>query len=184
MIFTDPEYKKEKIPLYGLLARASSQLLKPGKFLYAYAGVFYLPEIFRLMNEHLLWFWLFNLKHSGGHPRAWSKHLMVGSKPVLAWTNGLPELDELQWCYTDYARDKQAKRSGHEWEQGIEFARFHINLRTNPGDLVLDPFAGSGTTLVACKQLGRRFIGFEINPKYVDICDQRLAQGVLGLKGN
>ncbi len=46
-------------------------------------------------------------------------------------------------------------------------------------DLILDPFMGSGTTAVACKQLGRRFIGFEINKGDVKICNQRLAQEVL-----
>ena len=58
-----------------------------------------------------------------------------------------------------------------------------ITLGSRARDLILDPFMGSGTTAVACKQLGRRFIGFEINPKYVSICNQRLAQGVFDLTG-
>lgn len=41
---------------------------------------------------------------------------------------------------------------------------------------ILDPFAGSGTTLVAAKQLGRHYIGIEINQKYVDICNERMRQ--------
>ena len=49
------------------------------------------------------------------------------------------------------------------------------------GDIVLDPFAGSGTTLVAAKELGRKFIGMEISQKYVDICNERLKQEVLRL---
>jgi len=43
------------------------------------------------------------------------------------------------------------------------------------GDLILDPFLGSGTTAVACKELGRRFIGIEIEPKYCAIAERRLA---------
>jgi site-specific DNA-methyltransferase (adenine-specific) len=57
----------------------------------------------------------------------------------------------------------------------------HIQSWSNPGDVVLDPFAGSGTTLKAAKELGRRFVGIEINPEYVDICHRRLAQEVLNL---
>jgi len=45
---------------------------------------------------------------------------------------------------------------------------------TDPGDLVLDPFAGSGTTGVACKRLGRRFLGWEKDPKYHAIAVKRI----------
>ena len=47
---------------------------------------------------------------------------------------------------------------------------------SNEGDLVLDCFVGSGTTAVACKQLNRDFIGFEIDEKYVEMANKRLAQ--------
>lgn len=70
----------------------------------------------------------------------------------------------------------------HPAQKPEEVVKKLIAKHGKEGDLILDPFMGSGTTAVAAKQLGRRFIGFEINPKYVDICNQRLAQGVLGLK--
>ena len=43
------------------------------------------------------------------------------------------------------------------------------------GDLILDPFIGSGTTAVACKKNNRRFIGFDIDPQYKQICEERLS---------
>ena len=45
---------------------------------------------------------------------------------------------------------------------------------TNPGDVVLDPFGGSGTTLVVAKKLGRRFLGFELSPDYAAAIRRRL----------
>ncbi|GIW85871.1 MAG: hypothetical protein KatS3mg108_0195 [Isosphaeraceae bacterium] len=47
---------------------------------------------------------------------------------------------------------------------------------SSPGDLVLDPFAGSGTTLAVAKKLGRRYLGFELSPEYAARIEQRLAR--------
>jgi site-specific DNA-methyltransferase (adenine-specific) len=63
----------------------------------------------------------------------------------------------------------------------LALARDHIATWSNPGDLVLDPFSGSGTTAKAAKELGRRFLGLEINPEYCAIAERRIAQQVLEL---
>ncbi len=62
-------------------------------------------------------------------------------------------------------------------------ARDHILSWTNPGDLVIDPMVGSGTTLRAAADLGRRAIGIEINPEYCELIRRRMAQSVLPLEG-
>lgn len=51
-----------------------------------------------------------------------------------------------------------------------------VKASSNEGDLVLDPFAGVGTTFVVCKEWGRNFIGFEINPDFVAICYKRIKE--------
>ena len=56
-----------------------------------------------------------------------------------------------------------------------------VTTWSNPGDIVLDPFAGSGTTLKAAKELNRRYVGIEVNPEYVKICEDRTAQESLPL---
>ena len=64
-----------------------------------------------------------------------------------------------------------------------ELAQDHILSWTNPGDLVIDPMVGSGTTLRAAADLGRRAIGIEINPEYCDLIRRRMVQSVLPLEG-
>lgn len=60
-------------------------------------------------------------------------------------------------------------------------ARDHILSWSNPGDVVLDPFSGSGTTAKMAREAGRRFIGIEVNQEYVEISRKRLAQQLLPL---
>lgn len=55
-----------------------------------------------------------------------------------------------------------------------KLAEDHIASWSNPGELVLDPFSGSGTTCKAAKRLGRHFIGIEINSEYVELSKRRL----------
>ena len=62
-----------------------------------------------------------------------------------------------------------------------KLAKDHVLSWSNPGDLVLDPFAGSGTTLKAAKELNRRYVGIEINEPYINIIKNRLAQDALPL---
>ena len=64
----------------------------------------------------------------------------------------------------------------HPTQKPIGIITKFIKLSSKEGDLVLDPFIGSGTTAVACKQLNRNFIGFEINAEYCKIAEKRLAQ--------
>jgi DNA modification methylase len=64
----------------------------------------------------------------------------------------------------------------HPAQHPTELVTRCVISTTNEGDTVLDPFMGSGTTAVACKQLQRNFIGFELSQKYVDIANKRLSQ--------
>jgi site-specific DNA-methyltransferase (adenine-specific) len=55
-----------------------------------------------------------------------------------------------------------------------------IRVSSDPGDLVVDPFVGSGTTLVVAKKLGRRYLGFEISPRYAALAQKRLDAAQVG----
>ncbi len=64
----------------------------------------------------------------------------------------------------------------HPTIKPIPLLKHLIATFSDPGEIVLDPFAGSGTTLVAAKQSGRKYIGIEIDPKYCKIAEERLLQ--------
>ena len=66
------------------------------------------------------------------------------------------------------------KRYGHPTIKPLEIVRNLIVNSSEPGDVVFDPFLGSGSTCVACVNTGRHYIGFEKEPKYFDIACQRL----------
>ena len=75
------------------------------------------------------------------------------------------------------------ERNAHPARFPPPLARDHILIWTNPGELVIDPMVGSGTTLRAAADLGRRAIGIEISPEYCELIRRRLAQSVLPLEG-
>jgi DNA modification methylase len=64
----------------------------------------------------------------------------------------------------------------HPNEKPLGLCSHFISLHTIPDQLVLDPFMGSGSTGVACANLGRKFIGVELEPKYFDIACKRIDQ--------
>lgn len=70
-------------------------------------------------------------------------------------------------------------QAGHPTQKPEVFLQTLVLDFTDPGDVILDPFAGAGTTLVAAKRLGRRAIGIEIDPWYCELTATRLAQGSL-----
>jgi len=71
-------------------------------------------------------------------------------------------------------RKKSKEYWGHPTQKPLKLMTMIVECSTQQGDFVLDPFAGSGTTLLACQMLNRNCLGIEINPKYVDIINRRL----------
>jgi site-specific DNA-methyltransferase (adenine-specific) len=71
-----------------------------------------------------------------------------------------------------------SRQREHPNEKPIDLVSRLVATHSNRGDLILDPFMGSGTTGVAAVKLGRKFIGIEIEPKYFDIACQRISDAL------
>lgn len=92
---------------------------------------------------------------------------MRGANPGDVW-----EFSHIHYC--------QDNRQNHPTQKPEGLIERIVLASSNEGDFVLDPFAGSGTSIRVCQQLNRNCIGFELNPKYVEIIQNRLAKPFLG----
>ena len=123
-------------------------------------------------------------------------HLRYGFEPVIcAWTHkwrrrapagferwrdelgGWESLCKNLWRIPPGA----STGAGHPAVMPLALATAAIRLSTWPGETVLDPFAGTGTTLLAAKLLGRQAVGVELSERYCELAAARLSQGVLAL---
>ena len=92
-----------------------------------------------------------------------SKKSDINKSEFMAWTNGL-------WTFSGESK----KRIGHPAPFPIELPKRCIKLFSYVGDTILDPFLGSGTTLIASYQLNRMGIGFEVDKGYCQLANNRL----------
>lgn len=84
------------------------------------------------------------------------------------------QADEDTWYFPRVCGTFKERAGWHGCQMPEQLLGRIIRACSDPGDVVLDPFAGSGTTLVAAKKLGRRFVGFELSRKYAERVQSRL----------
>lgn len=83
----------------------------------------------------------------------------------------------MEWTRSVWLMDTEsARKVGHPAPFPVELPYRLIQLYTFTGDIILDPFIGSGTTAVATLMSGRKYIGYEINPQYAELAEARIAQ--------
>jgi hypothetical protein len=103
--------------------------------------------------------------------------------------------DELAYCFGEPLPSAPGRRvipgyapkaqpggrpmNGHPCSRAVSHFRWLVNWWSLPGETVLDPFMGSGTTGVACVQMGRNFVGIEIDPTYFQIAQRRIGEAEL-----
>jgi len=170
LILTDPPYPKEFIPLWSDLSKFAARILKPGRLLIAYAGQTWLPEYIKGLSESLTYHWCGSVVTEGRHTVIHGRKVWTRSKPLLIFSNGKYNGPWIE----DTIYSPGAEKEGHEWQQSERPAREIIEKLTGPGDLIVEPFLGSGTTILAATKAGRRSIGCDVDKNAVNIALGRL----------
>ncbi len=93
-----------------------------------------------------------------------SAYVLAKGRPEMP---AAPISDLLPWHYSG--------NHGHPTEKSVDTLRPIVETFSKPGDVVLDPFAGSGSSLITAALLGRQFIGIELEQKYCELARRRLA---------
>ncbi len=116
--------------------------------------------VLRDVHEYILVF----SKESFSRPSK-KQQSTIEKDDFLAWTKSV-------WAFPAIS----AQQIGHPAPFPVELPRRCIEMYTYQGEVVLDPFCGSGTTCIAALTSGRRYVGYEINQEYVSLSEERLRQ--------
>lgn len=193
-VITDPPYGRQAMPLWCSLADLAAAVLPAGGWCLAYSGQARLPEVMAALGSRLAYRWTLATVYPGGEQmaRIGDMTILTGWKPILAYRKapfgsgrGVHGrfTAEGRTGIRDVLRRGGRDKSLHEWAQPVSEASELVERFTRPDDVILDPFAGSGTVLVAAKAAGRRAIGIEVDERHCEQAARRCSQEVLGLVG-
>lgn len=169
-VITDPPYPREFIPLLGDLAAWADKVLAPDGVLAVLMGQTYLPDVYRLLDGHRPYRWTACYLTPGSGYASHAARVQSNWKPLIVYGGGPRFADIIR----SEGQDAAAK-THHKW--GQDYTAFHtiIERLTSRGQTVVDPFAGSGTTLLAAHALGRHAIGCDVDADAVQTARERVA---------
>lgn len=118
----------------------------------------------------------------------WDKDLGLNTSDLsdaeLAWTNVTGGVRVFRHLWKGMLKDSERNQKRvHPTQKPVALMRWILEKWSSPDEQILDPYMGSGPIAQACREMGRRYIGIEIEEKYCEIAVDRLAQGVLQFDG-
>lgn len=178
-IITDPPYPKEFGDLWGELGDVSRQLLKPNGVLAVMCGtrleLLYAAE--NAIGQHMRRRWMGAYLTPGHRWRDQVERVATGWKPILIYSHPDGDTDNRRWIQDDVfnaSEGSSADKRFHHWGQNEAGFADLVGRLSEPGALVVDPFLGGGTTAVVCRDLGRRFIGCDIDAAAIHVSRERV----------
>jgi site-specific DNA-methyltransferase (adenine-specific) len=171
-IITDPPYPKEYLPLYETLAIRANDWLKEGGLLVAMCGQSYLNEIYAMMSKHLTYYWTACYLTPGACAAMRQVNVNTQWKPLLIFGKG----KYTGKIFGDVFRSEANDKDFHKWGQSVSGMVDIVSKLTLPGQSILDPFCGAGTTGIAALRHGCLFTGLELDAENHKISMTRLAE--------
>ncbi len=194
-VITDPPYARAALDCWSALAEIAGRSLAPAGWLVAYSGQACLPDVYGALDcNRLAYRWTLSARYEGGGQVVSVGEMAVLSewKPILLYRKrpfgsqrgeGGRFIAGDRDCIRDLLRRGGRQKQHHPWAQPEGEASQLVSMFSRPGDTILDPFMGSGTTLVAAKAHGRRCIGIEVDEAHCETAAKRLAQEVFDFGG-
>jgi hypothetical protein len=158
LVLTDPPYGDKAEPLYNWLAEWSSRILVPGGSLICFTGQSRLDRDINIFAKCLRYWWLLAMRHNQAQ-RLPGKFVMAEFKPVLWFVKDYRRGTTL---VNDVLRSDRRDKEGHDWGQGDGGVELLIEQLTDPDELIIDPFAGTGRWGEIANRMGRKWIGADI----------------------
>jgi len=173
VVVTDPDWRWHQAE-WAELGAFCKRILRPGGVLVVYPGPLHLDEAVCGIRQHLNHFWTGALPYRGRRPIFRSLNVEIGWTPLLFFAKGEYEPRGQPLCDS---LPSPSEKVWHPWQKPLPHVRYYVEYFTGgPDDLVVDPCLGGGTTAVAALQLGRRFIGCDVDPEAVERTRARLAE--------
>jgi site-specific DNA-methyltransferase (adenine-specific) len=162
-IVTDIPYGADFLPQFPDLVKFAARVLVEGGLFVTLSGKMYLDKVMAELGKHLQYGWIHASVWQGEGNVIYPRQVISRWKPVVIYTKG-------KWRkigrWTDVTMVPKEK-DWHDWQQPLAEVELLVRYFTQPGQLVIDPCGGAFTTALACKRLGRRFIGCDVEKECI-----------------
>jgi DNA modification methylase len=176
LVFTDPVY--ENIEDYKWLAQTALRILKPNSACLAWVSTRQAAYAQLAMEETgLTYQWTLQYASLGKNAVIHLYGLLPKTTPLLYFTKGrrkaIPYIPDII-INNDPPDFKKDNKNFFGWQKNQSILKRYLETFSKPGDVIYDPFSGSGSLEVVCKQAGRNFYASEIEPDRAEIGRARL----------
>lgn len=172
LVIADPPWSARFAARLPDLAGEIRRVLRPGGHALIIIGQQHLPALFAAVGPHLRYKWMLCLRQSKPKQNWRGSALSVWLPVVVFERPGPKRTYDFRWDVLD---DDPPSVKSDPWSKSARVLGELVDWASVPGDVVLDPFCGSGSTGVAAVRLGRRFVGVDIDPAAIRLAASRLA---------